>query len=88
MDSKPGMHCSVLFLTMVILGMTISWPTYPSIRFFFFFSVLIFNNKKLFHRDHMTEEQLEMKILTKSLYINYRNGDSILKIMVGDALKF
>ena len=28
MDSKPGMHCCVLFLTMVILGMEISWPTF------------------------------------------------------------
>ena len=28
MDSKPGMHCCVLFLTMVILGMAISWPTF------------------------------------------------------------
>ena len=36
----------------------------------------------------MNEEQLEMKILTKSLYINYINGDSILNMMVGDALKF
>ena len=53
-----------------------------------FFSFLIFNNKKLFHRDHMNEEQLEMKILTKSLYINYINGDSILNMMVRDALKF
>ena len=63
-----------------------SRSTYPSMRFFF--SFLIFNNKKLFHRDHMNEEQLEMKILTKSLYINYRNGDSILNMTVGDALKF
>ena len=53
-----------------------------------FFSFLIFNNKKLFHRDLMNEEQLEMKFLTKSLYINYINGDSILNMMVGDALKF
>ena len=53
-----------------------------------FFSFLIFNNKNLFHRDHMNEEQLEMKILTKSLYINYINRDSILNMMVGDALKF
>ena len=36
----------------------------------------------------MNEEQLEMKILTKPLYIYYRNGDSILNMMVGDALKF
>ena len=36
----------------------------------------------------MNEEQLEMKFLTKSLYINYRNGDSVLNMMVGDALKF
>ena len=63
-----------------------SRSTYPSMRFFFF-SFLIFNNKKLFHRDHTKEEQLEMKILTKYLYINYRNGDSILNIMVGEQMK-
>ena len=63
-----------------------SRSTYPSM--IFFFSFLIFNNKKLFHRDHMNEEQLEMKFLTKSLYINYRNGDLILNMIVGDALKF
>ena len=63
-----------------------SRSTYPSMRFFFF-PFLFLTTKNCFI-ENMNEELSEMKILTKSLYINYRNGDSILNMMVGDALKF
>ena len=71
-----------LFLFRFIVG---SRSTYPSMRFFFPF---LFLTTKSCFIEKMNEERLEIKILTKYLYINYRNGDSILNMMVGDALKF